>query len=98
MSVDYYSCALCGECFADCSSRCCSCPDCGNMFCSTECANLKESENDSEDDACCICRKESANDYILYHALLRHFKLTEEQALKIWQDESDIDEEEEDNQ
>ena len=40
---------------------------------------------------CCICRKEEANNYILFYALLRHYKITRYDAMKIWQDEKEDD-------
>lgn len=102
MSIDYYSCAICGHNFPDCGDYV-SCEHCFNHFCSKKCAKMAYAELDEEADIdnneeeeyphCCICRKEAANDYILLEALLRHFNLTREQALEIWQKQPDEEEE-----
>ncbi len=89
MGVDFIPCAACGETFPDCGDFY-PCEECGNCFCSRECAKMELIDEDTEGNEisnCCICRKERGNDYVLLEALLRHFKLTREQALKIWQDE-----------
>lgn len=95
MGVDFYTCAKCERNFPDCGNYY-SCEECSNVFCSDKCANPEPFYDPLDEDGggeeierytCCICRKEDANDYILLNALLRHFKLTREQALKIWQEE-----------
>jgi hypothetical protein len=110
MSIDFYSCARCGDSFPDCGDYC-HCDECGNVFCSYECAELDAVELDEaapEDESeteeyryepmnCCICRKEVANDYILLETLLRHYKITREDVLKMWQEEPDIEDVEEAN-
>jgi hypothetical protein len=98
MGVDYYVCDTCGDAFPDCSSRACWC-SCGMKFCRFECGELDYSKYDENGEAiestgydestCNICRHEDANDAILFLALLKHFNITREQALKIWQDQQD---------
>jgi hypothetical protein len=105
MGVDFYTCANCSRNFPDCGNYY-FCEECSNQFCSNKCADPQpldeeegEDENNDENDddydntrySCCICRKEEANDYILLEALLRHFKISRADALKIWQDEKDCD-------
>lgn len=36
---------------------------------------------------CKVCRKENHTDYVLYQALLKHYNLTEEDAIKIWKEQ-----------
>lgn len=38
---------------------------------------------------CCICRKEKYNHYVLFHALLRHYNITEEDAFEIYKKQED---------
>lgn len=99
MSVDYYSCAICDHNFPDCGDYY-YCDECGNHFCSRDCAKLElldEDDEGNETNNCCICRKEEANDYILLEALLTHYNLTREDALKIWQEEKDTEEDDDEH-
>lgn len=86
MGIDFLVCTNCTETFADCGEYY-DCEECGNVFCSIDCAKPESLDADRMD--CCICRKEEANDYILLHVLLRHYKITREDAMKIWQEEKD---------
>lgn len=90
MGVEFLVCANCTEIFADCGEYY-WCEGCSNNFCSSDCAAPKPIEDSDDEDLrnCCICRKEEANNYILLHALLRHYKITREDAMKIWQEEKD---------
>jgi hypothetical protein len=36
---------------------------------------------------CVLCRKEKANDWLLLEAILRHYKITREDAMKIYKEE-----------
>ncbi len=63
------------------------CEHCNSYFCDMECADFDDFDKGGK---CCICRKEVATPYILLHALLRHFKLTEEQAFEIWKNEPEV--------
>jgi hypothetical protein len=92
MSIDYFSCAVCGKSFPDCSSYCRSCDGCGNWLCSDKCAKLLpvSEDNDNDEKDCCICRDEIASDSRLLECLLHHFNITKEQAIEIWQKEKDI--------
>ena len=101
MGISYYTCAGCDNNFPDCADGVVWC-DCGNHFCCDDCAKMidvNEPDGDEEDWEeslqCCICRKEEANDGLLLEALLRHYKITKEDALKIWQDEPEDEEDEE---
>jgi hypothetical protein len=91
MSNDFIVCAICGEARPG-HYEFYTCELCSNVFCSWDCSELYSTLNEDgepNDDImdCCICRKDKANDYILLEALLRHFNLTREQALEIWQKE-----------
>ena len=89
MGVEFYVCANCTETFPDCGEYY-FCEECANHFCSRKCADPKPMDEDDEDlRNCCICRKEEANDYILLNALLRHYKITRKDAMKIWQEQDD---------
>jgi hypothetical protein len=102
MGIDYYTCCSCDKSFPDCGSYY-NCEFCGSMFCSRKCADLKliEVDEDDEEDSgedtyveeysCCVCRKEDAPANVLLNVLLKHFKISYEDALKIWQEEEDID-------
>ncbi len=92
MGVDYFTCAICGYNFPDCGEFV-SC-DCGEHFCSWDCGRTdytiynekgEPTEEDGDKCTCVICRKEDANNDILFEALLKHFNLTREQALEIWE-------------
>ena len=76
MGVDYFSCVRCGETFPDCGYfECC---DCGNVWCSDECAEkdgFVRADEDEEDpyaeSSCKFCRKEDVVDEkLLKHCLL----------------------------
>lgn len=100
MGVDYYTCSNCGTGYRDDSEYCCYC-DCGSNFCDDDCGKLKNFTYEYDEDdpekghaivkgipiTCVICRKESANDYVLLEALLKHFKLTRKQAFKIYKNQ-----------
>lgn len=67
MSIDYYSCNCCGETFPDCGYYV-SC-DCGNHWCSDECAiadgyRIDKEEDDEweEETSCKYCREEDYDD------------------------------------
>lgn len=105
MSISYYTCAVCDYNFPDCADDIVWC-DCGNHFCSDDCAKMidvnapddddEEYEEDWEENLqCCICRKEEANDGLLFEALLRHYNITREDALKIWQELPEDEDDEE---
>lgn len=94
MGVDYYSCAGCSFGFRDDDERVSYC-ECGNHFCNSECGKLQnygdwneETEShrvyDDLDITCKICRKETANDYVLFEALLAHYSITREDAFEIY--------------
>lgn len=102
MSVDFFSCAICSKTFPDCGTyyRC----DCGEIFCSHGCAktdysqydcdgNIIDEENEDWDEEepgiRCICSKNDANDQILSAALLKHFKINRDDAMKIWRAQID---------
>ena len=95
MGVDWYSCSNCGQSFPDCGYYF-TCSKCEHLFCSDKCGAkhlIEEGEPGySEKDinwyghctTCVLCRKESATDNQLLHALLEHFKITYEQAMEIY--------------
>lgn len=96
MGIDYYVCDYCMSGFPDCSSKFRSCEMCGRSYCSDECALLKEIEADEDFEAiidydekynCRMCRREDANDSTLLHFLLKHFKLSYDDALNLWKKE-----------
>jgi len=78
MGVDWYGCIKCGETFPDCGDYV-SC-DCGNMWCSDECAEAdgfqRPDEDEIEEDpyaesSCKFCREEDVEDEVLLkHCLL----------------------------
>lgn len=102
MGVDYYSCAVCDYNFPDCGEYY-TCTHCEHMFCSKECAKLKhtyegeegyderEANNYGSDSCttCVLCRKETATDHQLLHALLEHFKISYDQAMEIYRKQED---------
>ena len=75
MGVSYYSCAACSRGYDE----------------ENEEKRFPDRIDQDKPITCVICRKEEANDNILLHALLKHFKLTREQALEIWQKEPEED-------
>lgn len=103
MGVDYYECDSCTLGFRDDSDYCaycqCGCKfcsvKCGNLD------NYREEYEETEDNefyqgdpidpnkpiTCVICRKEKHTVYGLLQALLTHFNITEEDAIKIWKNE-----------
>lgn len=102
MGVDFYACGDCGETFPDCGSYY-SCEQCYRHYCSTECAALtpitpfvSTEDEDAEDHyynenelQCGICSKATPDYYLIYKSLLKHFKITKEDALQIWRDDKD---------
>lgn len=87
MSVDFYPCAECEECFADCGDffRC----DCGEHFCSTECGGYHSEEIEKEDGmteviTCKMCRKESATSNQLLQFLMDKYSLTYDQVWEMY--------------
>lgn len=87
MGIDYRTC-VCGENFPDCDATWCE--DCGTAFCSNECSGCtnNEDENGEEVYGCCVvCREENTSDSELLDALMKHYKLTRDQALEIWRGE-----------
>lgn len=86
MGIDFYTCVICKSNFPDCGDYS-ECEECENMFCGRKCANLKPLELNEDKYNCCICRKEEADDSILLYALLRHYNITRDDAMKIWKGE-----------
>lgn len=82
MGIEFFPCAICGETFPDCGDYY-SCDDCGNVFCSHECAKLIFDEDDGYS-RCCICLKSQVSDYVLLQYLLKINNLTREQAFEKW--------------
>lgn len=101
MGVDYLQCASCSFGFRDDSDYCAYC-ECGNSFCSVNCGDLSNYGeynderqthriDDNVDITCVICRNESFTDYTLLEAVLKHFNITREQAIKIWEAQGNND-------
>jgi hypothetical protein len=95
MGVDYYQCDKCSFGFRDDSDYCIYC-ECGAKFCSEECSKIENYGEWNEDEetfridinkdiTCICCRKQHATDEMLFQALLKHFKITRNQAFKIWE-------------
>lgn len=80
MGVDFKTCTICDETFPDCGDyfNC----DCGQPYCSIECADGKYDENDTQ--TCRICRKEHVPDWKLLKFLLKEYSLTREAAEKLY--------------
>jgi len=99
MGVDYHDCDGCSFGYADIDERIAYC-ECGSTFCNLECGNLSNygeyneiTKNHRIDDnleiTCKICRKETANDHVLFYALLKHFSLSWEDAFEIYKKQKD---------
>jgi hypothetical protein len=82
MGVDFYTCAHCGYNFPDCGDffGC----ECGEHFCDSKCGDRKVDEENEDISTCRLCRKDSATDNNLLHALLAHFNITYDQAMEIY--------------
>lgn len=64
MGVEFYNCSFCDEIFADCGIyfKC----ECGEKYCSNECANIiVESKDDVDEYSCRMCRNEYIPDFDL---------------------------------
>jgi hypothetical protein len=97
MGIDFYSCENCGHNFPDCGEYF-SCSGCYAKFCSDECGGRQlhfseldedEDEESIEDDhtTCVLCRKETAIDHELLAFVLKHFKMTYDEALELYRKE-----------
>ena len=102
MGVDFYACRNCDETFPDCGEFY-SCEQCGRYYCSTECADFSpieqmadEGDEDYDEDnvQCGICSKKTPDTGEMFCALLKHFKISREDAIKIWREQDDDIEEE----
>lgn len=87
MSV-YYDCVICGA-TCHCDSEDLIVCDCGSCFCSKNCGqpyNYDENDPKTDDNkvTCVICRHEQHTTYALLEAVLKHFNITEAQAINIW--------------
>lgn len=85
MGVDWYPCVKCGETFPDCGPHV-SC-DCGNYWCSDECAEkdgFRRSDDDYSDGSCKFCRHEDLDDATLVNFMLKHFRKTREEMVTIF--------------
>ena len=81
MGIDYYSCTHCGETFNDCGYFI-SC-DCGNIWCSDECAKKdKYKVKKNGDSSCKFCRKEDFDDTVLFNYALTKLKLNRKQLVE----------------
>lgn len=88
MGVDYYQCASCNTGFRDDSDYCVWC-ECGKVDNYGEWNDEEETNRIDldKDITCVICRQESYTDYTLLESVLKHFKITRKQAIKIWREE-----------
>ncbi len=87
MGQSYFTCDVCDHGFSDHDENHTSC-ECGAHFCSKGCAIFFEDFGEDEDNSTCvICRKEKATDKILLNALLKHYKITQNQAFEIYRDQ-----------
>lgn len=98
MGVDYYTCDRCDHGFRDDSEYYRTC-DCGYCFCSAECGklqNIQEEYNEKTNTyaldentpiTCVFCRKEDSTTYDLFNALLKHYNISLDDAVKIWKDQ-----------
>lgn len=91
-------------CYCDCGNSFCH-KDCGKLNNYLDWATREEPEEDDPDYqdyldgvcrivksqpvTCVICRYEQYTDYILFESLLKHFKITRDQAIDIWKAEKD---------
>lgn len=105
MGVDFYACANCEETFPDCGEYY-SCEQCSRAYCSTDCAAftpivpfVSTEDEDAEDHyyeddekQCGVCAKTTVDYYLVYKSLLKHFKITKEEALQIWRNDKEEDE------
>jgi hypothetical protein len=86
MGVDFFPCDRCGESICDCGDyeRCGE--DCCRRWCSRECANLDGYRDDEEAGCytCNFCRNEDVEDVVLLKFLLKHFKISEKKAKKLY--------------
>jgi len=89
MGVVHYKCDTCGRSFSDCG-KFFACFSCRGKFCSDDCGGKQviphpeDPPNMEEETTCVLCRKESATDFQLLHFLLKHIKLTYEQAMELY--------------
>jgi hypothetical protein len=81
MGVDFFQCDGCGETICDCGSyeRCEG--ECGRRWCERKCADMDGAD---EDYVCKYCREEDVEDGVLLKFLLKHYKLTEKKAKKMY--------------
>jgi hypothetical protein len=81
MGVDFFPCDACSETICECGSyRRCE-GDCGRRWCDLECA-IKDGAD--EEMICKYCRNEDVEEGVLLRFLLKHFKLTEKKAKKLY--------------
>lgn len=93
MGVDYYTCANCERTFPDCSYYF-TCANCEYSFCSDACGkkeSMPEGIDDPDEDmtTCVLCRNESATDSQLLTALLEHYKISYDDAMKIYKNRAE---------
>lgn len=83
MSVDFFECDACGETVCECGphKRCDG--ECGRKWCNRKCAEVDGAD---EDYVCKYCRNEDIEDGPLLQFILEHFKLTEEDAKRMYFD------------
>jgi hypothetical protein len=81
----YYTCDTCEHiCSADCVHYNAWC-DCGGHFCSADCADKGKDENGIY--YCCLCRIKIVKNVDLLTFLLKHFKMTREQAVILYRED-----------
>ncbi len=84
MGQSFYTCGNpdCKCSFSDYSHNYYSC-SCSAIFCSFECADLEENDNEEEEETCCLCRFEKISNEELILFLLDRCKLTKDKAIKL---------------
>jgi hypothetical protein len=100
MGIDYYTCANCGDAFADCNDYF-SCEHCYEHFCTDECGGKETEDNDDPDSdaeimSCIFCRREVTHDYDMIQFLLDKLSLTYDQAMDLYNEVHPEKDEEED--
>lgn len=83
MGVDFYTCDNCSRNYPDCSYTATWC-SCGGHFCSPDCAD-REGANDEDDGGTCVlCRVEVIKAEDMLSFLLKHFKITYDEAKELY--------------
>lgn len=90
MGVDWFPCSRCNSSICD-AGRWVTCGDgCDRRWCDKACAEVdgrRRGEDDEYDIITCNhCRNEDVDDYYLLPFLLKHFKLTRQEAVKLFND------------